>query len=180
MKNTISWNVIPCSLVCVYQLSEGMYCLRLQNWRVSQETNKNKFLLLGLILKPEDRSCTLLRNVGKRLLDYMMLHFRIEYFLKSCLILIHKLVVSTKTSHRIPHRITSPRKVSGNSTKSFTAQASRNRFLLFSIFNYDDVRRGPPMDCWNSCDKILFFCLYLYECQCSAVVTLPANGKQPR
>jgi hypothetical protein len=35
MQETIFWNLTPCTLVQVYLCFAGVYCLRLQSWRVS-------------------------------------------------------------------------------------------------------------------------------------------------
>jgi hypothetical protein len=40
MKDTVFWNVTPCSLVEVYQRSGGAYCVPLQGWIISQESKQ--------------------------------------------------------------------------------------------------------------------------------------------
>jgi hypothetical protein len=44
IKNTVFWNVMPCSLVEVYQLISGTYCLHLQGRRVSHAGNREKMV----------------------------------------------------------------------------------------------------------------------------------------
>lgn len=120
--------------------------------------------------------CTLLRNVDKRLPDYMTSQFSREHFQKSCFILIHKPVASTKTSMQS----TKNDKVLGHSTKSVTAQSCRNRSLLFSIFSPMMLKGALLRSVGIRVITSLFFCLYVYECQfllqSGVAVTLPAFG----
>jgi hypothetical protein len=170
MKSIILWDVTPYSLVCDYQHFGGTCCFHLQDLRVSQESNKHRHLLHGLLFNPEDRYSTLLRNVGKCLPVYMTSHFRKQCILKSCFILI-----------RMPIGCT------GNWKESTTNEKTKKRFgtlhkichrpvlseQVFIVFNFqpDDVKRGPPTVCRNSCDRILFLaCTYMNVSFCFKVV----------
>jgi hypothetical protein len=53
-KNTVLWDVMPCSLV-VYRRFGGTYCLCLHNRKVKQANSKQSTCcLMGLFLHPED------------------------------------------------------------------------------------------------------------------------------
>jgi hypothetical protein len=76
----ITVNVMSCSLV-VHRRFGGTYCINLQGRRVSQANNAH-FLLLCFLdysstMKME--ACTFLRNVARRLSDYMVWRPRIHH-----------------------------------------------------------------------------------------------------
>jgi hypothetical protein len=66
MKNSVFWDVLPCSPVKVNQCFGGIYCLHLQGLRVSQPRNQYETgsKMLYLFFDPEDGGDIFLQNVG--------------------------------------------------------------------------------------------------------------------
>jgi hypothetical protein len=77
---TIFWGVKPCTLVQAYRWFGRMYCLHLQDRRVSQASNQQLSAscccLCGLFSDPEDGGNIFLRNVDELLSHYTVWHPR--------------------------------------------------------------------------------------------------------
>jgi hypothetical protein len=75
MKNTVFWDVNPCSSVEVHGHFRGMCCLNLPTLLLAG-------CLIGFFVEPEDEGSIFLRNMGD-LPDYTALHPRNQYSLFS-------------------------------------------------------------------------------------------------
>jgi hypothetical protein len=79
VKNTIFWDVMPCSLVEVYRHFGRTYCLHLHGKSLPSNQQKLAASLLDLLFNPEDGGSTFTWNVGKLLPDNMASHTKRQY-----------------------------------------------------------------------------------------------------
>jgi hypothetical protein len=92
VKNSVFWDITPCSLLKVSRRFGRTYGFHLQNWRVSQARNRHEadskqmlinsccllyaVFLLGLLFNTEDGGDMFLRNVGWLSMDYTAFYAR--------------------------------------------------------------------------------------------------------